>query len=54
VFNWPGIGDLIYEAIVARDFPVVQGIVLVWSAVMVLTNLVVDVVYVALDPRIKL
>lgn len=51
VFNWPGIGSLIYNSIVARDYVVVQAAVLVVSAVFVLVNLVSDVARVALDPR---
>jgi peptide/nickel transport system permease protein len=51
VFNWPGIGSLIYNSIVARDYVTVQAAVLVVSTVFVLVNLVSDVSRVALDPR---
>jgi peptide/nickel transport system permease protein len=53
VFAWPGIGRLLIDAIGFRDYPVIQGTVLVIAAGFVLTNLVVDVLYGYLDPRIK-
>ncbi|MCL0057593.1 ABC transporter permease [Dehalococcoidales bacterium] len=53
VFAWPGIGRLLVEAILARDYPVVQGVVLVIAAMFILVNLVVDIIYVYLDPRIR-
>ena len=53
VFNIPGLGRLIISAILRRDYPVVQGVVLVTAASYVLINLVVDLVYVFIDPRIR-
>ncbi|MBA2644461.1 MAG: ABC transporter permease [Solirubrobacterales bacterium] len=53
VFGWPGIGRLLVDSIFARDFPVVQGIVLVYAALFILVNVVVDVLYVVIDPRIR-
>jgi peptide/nickel transport system permease protein len=53
VFNIPGLGRLIISAILRRDYPVVQGVVLVTAAVYVLINLAVDVAYVFIDPRIR-
>src|SRR5438477_1355904 len=53
VFNIPGLGRLIISAILRRDYPVVQGVVLVTAAAYVLVNLVVDVLYVLIDPRIR-
>jgi peptide/nickel transport system permease protein len=53
VFNIPGLGRLIISAILRRDYPVVQGVVLVTAAVYVLVNLAVDVLYVFIDPRIR-
>ena len=53
VFQWPGLGFLAYEAVFARDFPLVQGIVLVFSAIFILVNFIVDVLYAYLDPRIR-
>ena len=53
IFAWPGIGRLVVEAIFNRDFPVVQGVVLVVSLIFVAVNLLVDVAYAALDPRIR-
>ena len=53
IFAWPGIGSLLIEAFMNRDFPVVQsGIVLVATVVMAV-NLIVDILYAYLDPRIK-
>lgn len=53
IFSWPGIGRWIYEAILNRDFPVVQGMSLVIAVIFVAVNLVVDVLYATLDPRIR-
>jgi len=53
VFSWPGIGRLMVDSILARDYPVVQGAVLVLAVFFVLINLVVDVIYAFLDPRIS-
>jgi peptide/nickel transport system permease protein len=52
VFGWPGMGQLLVESIFSRDYPMVQGIVLVFSALFILTNLVVDLCYAVIDPRI--
>jgi peptide/nickel transport system permease protein len=54
VFAWPGVGRLLYEGIAFRDFPVVQGTVLMLGAMTVMVNLVVDVLYAVIDPRIRL
>lgn len=54
IFAWPGIGRLAVEAIQARDYTVVQAVVIVGTAVFILTNLVTDVLYGFLDPRIEL
>src|SRR5947209_7404035 len=54
VFAWPGIGRLLYEGISFRDFPVVQGVVLMGGAMIVVVNLVVDILYAVIDPRIRL
>jgi peptide/nickel transport system permease protein len=54
VFAWPGVGRLLYEGISFRDFPVVQGVVIMSGAMIVVVNLVVDVVYAVIDPRIRL
>ncbi|MFC1886385.1 ABC transporter permease [Thermodesulfobacteriota bacterium] len=53
VFTWPGLGRLIVDSIFARDYPVVQMCVLISSSFFVFSNLIVDVVYAYLDPRIK-
>jgi peptide/nickel transport system permease protein len=53
IFNWPGIGKLTLESIQSRDFPMIQGAVLVVALVFVLVNLMVDLLYAALDPRIR-
>lgn len=52
VFAWPGIGNLMVNGILARDFPLVQGIVLFVATCYVLVNLLVDIIYAYLDPRI--
>ncbi len=53
VFRWPGIGSLLIEAVFARDFPLVQAGVLLVSAVVILVNLAVDVLFGVIDPRIR-
>ncbi len=53
VFAWPGIGRLLYEGIAFRDFPIVQATVLLGGAMIVIVNLVVDVLYAVIDPRIR-
>jgi len=53
VFAWPGIGRLLVEAILARDYPVVQGVVLVVASMFIFVNLIVDILYAYLDPRIR-
>jgi len=53
IFAWPGVGRLVVDAIFARDYPVVQGTVLVIAVVFVAVNLLVDLSYAALDPRIR-
>ena len=54
VFAWPGMGLMMYDAIKLRDFPVIQGMVLVSAAIVIVFNLIVDVLYGYLDPRIRL
>ncbi len=53
VFSWPGMGMLIVRSILARDYPVVQGAVLFLAAITVIINLVVDLLYSIIDPRIR-
>ncbi len=53
IFAWPGVGRLVVDAIFARDYPVVQGAVLVIALVFVVVNLLVDLSYAYLDPRIR-
>jgi len=53
VFAWPGVGLLMVQGILARDFPLVQGCVLVIALTFVLINLAVDLLYAYLDPRIQ-
>ena len=53
VFNIPGIGRLVVDAVLGRDYPIIQGVILVFSGVYVLINLAIDVAYVMLDPRIR-
>jgi peptide/nickel transport system permease protein len=53
IFSWPGIGRWVYESIQLRDYPVVQSMTLVIAVVFVLTNLLVDLSYAWLDPRVR-
>jgi peptide/nickel transport system permease protein len=54
IFAWPGIGRLLYEGIFQRDFPLVQGVVMEAGIMIVLINLLVDILYAYIDPRIRL
>ncbi len=53
VFAWPGLGRLGVTALFTRDFAVIQGVILVSTTIFVLVNLLVDIIYTVLDPRIK-
>lgn len=53
IFGWPGIGRLVYEAVMLRDYMVIQGAVLVISIIYIFVNLAVDILYIYLDPRIR-
>ena len=53
VFNWPGMGTLAFDAISARDYPVLQGTITVLALFIVLINLLVDIAYGLIDPRIR-
>jgi peptide/nickel transport system permease protein len=53
VFNWPGLGTLAVEALTARDYPVLQGVFLLLGVSVVIANLVADLIYGALDPRVR-
>jgi peptide/nickel transport system permease protein len=52
VFSWPGIGRAVYEAVLQRDYPMLQGAFLVLTISVVLCNLIADLLYFKLDPRI--
>lgn len=53
VFGWPGVGKLMIDAVIQRDFPVVQASVLATATAIFLMNIVIDLLYVAIDPRIR-
>jgi len=54
IFAWPGIGRLLYEGIFQRDFPLVQGVVMEAGIMIVVINLMIDILYAYIDPRIRL
>jgi peptide/nickel transport system permease protein len=54
IFNWPGVGLLLYDGLTNRDFPMVQGVVLMSGVVIVLLNFMIDVLYGYVDPRVRL
>ncbi|MFT5193158.1 MAG: peptide/nickel transport system permease protein [Candidatus Promineifilaceae bacterium] len=54
VFNWPGLGTLAFESILRRDFPTVLGILLFSSVIVILANIVTDILYQIIDPRIQI
>ena len=53
VFNIPGVGRLVVDAITRRDYPIIQGVMVIFAAIYVLINLVIDVLYSFIDPRIR-
>jgi len=53
VFAWPGLGRLMAEAVMGRDFPIIQASVLLVAVVVLLVNLLVDIAYAYVDPRIR-
>jgi peptide/nickel transport system permease protein len=53
IFAWPGLGRLLYDALFARDYPVVTGMFLFISVALVLTNIAVDLIYAIVDPRVR-
>ncbi len=53
VFSWPGLGQLALQSVQARDYPVLQGAILLFAVVFLVINLVVDLLYTAIDPRIR-
>jgi peptide/nickel transport system permease protein len=53
VFNIPGVGRLVVDAITRRDYPIIQGVMIIFAGVYVLINLTVDILYCVIDPRIR-
>ena len=53
VFAWPGLGRLIVDSILARDYPVIQGTILIFGLLYIMVNLIVDLIYALVDPRIR-
>lgn len=54
IFNWPGLSSLLLSGVLTRDYPVVQGVVLVIAVITIVINVIVDITYALLDPRIRL
>ena len=53
VFNIPGLGRLVVDAILRRDYPIIQGLILVFSFTYIIINMLIDIAYTLLDPRIR-
>lgn len=53
VFGLPGVGRLVVSSVLRRDYPIIQGTVLIVAAIYVLVNLAIDIVYALVDPRIR-
>ena len=53
IFAWPGLGRLIVQSIESRDFPVVQGAIFIFAVALIIINLVTDLLYAYIDPRIR-
>jgi peptide/nickel transport system permease protein len=54
IFSWPGLGRYVVDSLLARDYPAVQGCILFFAVIMVMVNLIVDILYFYLDPRLRL
>ncbi len=54
VFSWPGVGRLLYDAVMKRDYPLLQGIFFIFAVAIVLANFIIDMIYGFIDPRIKI
>jgi ABC-type dipeptide/oligopeptide/nickel transport system permease component len=54
IFGWPGLGRVVVDAIFARDYPVVQASVMVYALTFVMVNLITDLIYTVLDPKMAL
>ena len=54
VFGLPGVGNLVVSAVIRRDYPVIQGALLVVAAIYVVINFLIDLLYTVVDPRVKL
>ncbi len=54
IFAWPGVGRLLFEGVFQRDFPLVQGVVILAGFMIILVNLIIDILYAYVDPRIRL
>ena len=53
IFSWPGMGRLYYNSATSRDYPMLMGVLILGSAVIVLSNLMADIIYAYLDPRVR-
>jgi peptide/nickel transport system permease protein len=53
VFSWPGMGRLMFDGILRRDYPLIMGILIFSSTLVIIANLVTDILYSVLDPRIR-
>ena len=53
VYNIPGLGRLVLDAVLARDYPIIQGLILFFSFIYILINLIIDLSYTLFDPRIR-
>jgi peptide/nickel transport system permease protein len=54
IFSWPGVGRLVFESVLNRDYPVIMGVCLVMGILIILINIVIDILYALIDPRIRL
>ena len=52
-FSWPGVGRLLLERIYLRDYPTIQGVIVIYALIVAFVSLIVDIVYAWVDPRIR-
>lgn len=53
VFNYPGLGNILFQGIIARDYPLIQGQLIIMTLAMLTANLLIDFIYIFLDPRLR-
>jgi len=54
IFSWPGVGRLMFDALLARDYPILQGCFIITTLAVLIANILADIMYAFLDPRVRI